>query len=160
MQKNAAMLTIARRHKVPSKKKDTLPRPLGPDFQYSVPGTGTLPIKEINVSITLTEIGADELPDFKTSGKQFAFFDLDCLRFPLVVRNVRPGDRFSPLGVNGTQKVKKYFINHKIPGPQRRICPVVLSKGKIIWLAGHRIDNSVKVGPQTRKVLRAELLLA
>jgi len=37
---------------------------------------------------------------------------------------------------------------------------LVLSRGKIIWIAGHRIDNSVKVGPHTRRVLKAELLLA
>ena len=72
---------------------------------------GTLLIKEANASITLCEIAADDLPDFKETGTHIAFFDLDRLMFPLVVRNLRPGDRFSPLGVNGTQKVKKYLIN-------------------------------------------------
>jgi hypothetical protein len=35
-----------------------------------------------------------------------------------------------------------------------------LSRDKIIWITGHRIDNHVKIGPQTRRVLMAELLLA
>jgi tRNA(Ile)-lysidine synthase len=82
------------------------------------------------------------------------------LRFPLVVRNFRPGDRFSPLGLDGTQKLKKYFSDHKIPARQRKKCPLLLSEDKIIWVAGHRIDNSVKLGPKTRRVLMAELLLA
>jgi tRNA(Ile)-lysidine synthase len=100
------------------------------------------------------------LPDFNDSPKEVAFFDMDSLQFPLVVRNTRPGDRFSPLGLDGTQKVKKYFIDNKIPGPQRRICPLLLSGGKIIWIVGHRIDNCVKVVSATRRILRAELLLA
>ena len=78
----------------------------------------------------------------------------------LLMPGSKTADRFSPLGVNGTQKVKKYFIDNKIPGPQRRICPLLLSGDKIIWIAGHRIDNCVKVVSATRRILKAELLLA
>jgi tRNA(Ile)-lysidine synthase len=117
-------------------------------------------IKEAEVSINLCEIDVQDLPEIKETEANVAFFDLDRLKFPLLVRNLRPGDRFSPLGVNGTQKVKKYFINHKIPAAHRRICPLLLSDGNIIWIAGHRIDNAVKVSRQTRRVLKAELLLA
>jgi len=130
------------------------------DYRYSILAEGTTRIKEANVAIRLVEVRTDEVPDFKTAGPTRAFFDRDCLRFPLVVRNFRPGDRFSPLGVHGTQKLKKYFINKKTPARQRKECPLLLSENKIIWVAGHRIDNSVKLGPQTRRVLMAELLLA
>ena len=130
------------------------------DYRYTMTGEGTVLIKEADLAVKLVEIGIDEVPDFKESGKSRAFFDRDCVRFPLVVRNFRPGDRFSPLGVKGTQKLKKYFSNHKIPVGQRKKCPVLLSENNIIWVAGHRIDNSVKLGPGTRRVLMAELLLA
>jgi hypothetical protein len=39
-------------------------------------------------------------------------------------------------------------------------CPIVLSRNKIIWVVGHRLDNAVKIDRQTRRVLKAELLLA
>jgi tRNA(Ile)-lysidine synthase len=130
------------------------------DYQYTIFGAGILPLTNVKLSISFEEIGIADLPDFKFTASHLAFFDMDCIRFPLIVRNIRPGDRFSPLGVPGTQKIKKYFIDKKIPAAQRKKCPLVLSKGRIIWIAGHRIDNSVKVGPQTRRVLRAELLLA
>jgi len=129
------------------------------DYHYTIAGQGTTLIKEANTAIKVVEIGTDEVPDFKASGKSRAFFDRDCLRFPMVVRNFRPGDRFSPLGVAGTQKLKKYFSNNKTPMGQRKKCPLLLSENKIIWVAGHRIDNSVKLGPSTRRVLMAELLL-
>jgi tRNA(Ile)-lysidine synthase len=130
------------------------------DYQYTVSGVGILPLTNVKLSISFEEIGVADLPDFKATASHLAFFDMDLIHFPLIVRNVRLGDRFSPLGVSGTQKIKKYFIDKKIPAAQRKKCPLVLSKGRIIWIAGHRIDNSVKVGPQTRRVLRAELLLA
>jgi tRNA(Ile)-lysidine synthase len=85
---------------------------------------------------------------------------MDRLEFPLTVRNMRAGDRFSPLGVDGTQKVKKFFVDHKIYGHQRRMCPLLICRGTIVWIAGYRIDNSVKIVPETRRVLKAELLLA
>jgi tRNA(Ile)-lysidine synthase len=160
VERNTVALTIVKRNKVGKQKDCRILQTRSTDYQYTIAAGGTLFIKEADVSITLCEIDADDLPDFKETGAHKAFFDLDRLLFPLLVRNLRPGDRFSPLGVNGTQKVKKYFINHKIPGAQRRKCPLLLSGGNIIWIAGHRIDNAVKVNPQTRRVLKAELLLA
>ena len=103
---------------------------------------------------------AADLPDYSRTGHQTGFFDMKRLSFPLVIRNFRPGDRFTPLGMRGTQKVKTFFINQKVPKDQRSKCPLLLSQGKIIWVAGYRIDESVKVTPATEKVLRVELLLA
>jgi tRNA(Ile)-lysidine synthase len=160
VERNTAELTIVKRNKFGKRQDYRMLQTISTDYQYTISAAGTLFIKEADVSITLCEIDADDLPDFKKTGAHIAFFDLDRLLFPLLVRNLRPGDRFSPLGVNGAQKVKKYFSNHKIPAAQRRKCPLLLSGGKIIWIAGHRIDNSVKVRPQTGRVLMAELLLA
>ena len=92
--------------------------------------------------------------------KRAAYFDMEKIHFPLVIRNFRSGDRFSPLGVIGRQKLKKFFIDHKVSRSQRAKCPIVLSRNKIIWVAGQRMDNAVKIGPQTRRILKAELLLA
>ena len=129
-------------------------------YQYALSPPTTLYIKEAEASIVLCEIDIEELPNFANSDTTAAFFDLDRLILPLTVRNFRPGDRFSPLGLKGTQKVKKFFANLKIPTVKRQKCPLLLSEGRIVWIAGHRIDNAVKVTPQTRRVLKAELLLA
>ena len=101
-----------------------------------------------------------QLPDLDLAGNRIAFFDMDRIRFPFVIRNFRPGDRFSPLGLDGSQKLKKFFIDHKISRLDRAKCPIVLSQHRIIWVVGHRLDNSAKLSPQTRRILKAELLLA
>ena len=158
--KNAAELTIAKYEKKRCIRNDRSAGPVVIKYQYTIPAPGASFIKEAGATIALVEIGTDELPDFKYVGSNLAFLDLDRLHFPLIVRNIRPGDRFSPLGVTGTQKVKKYFINNKIPERQRQICPLLLSGDEIVWIAGHRIDNRVKIVPATRRILKAELLLA
>jgi tRNA(Ile)-lysidine synthase len=86
------------------------------------------------------------------------FVDLATIRFPLIVRNFAPGDRFRPLGMSGTQKVKDFFMNEKVPIRVRKQCPIVLSEGAIIWIGGYRLSDLVKMTSQTRKVLKIELL--
>jgi len=117
-------------------------------------------IKEINAHLKFAKAQMQDILDVKQTNQQSAFFDYDSLNFPLVLRNFMPGDRFTPMGMSGTQKVKKYFIDHKIPKNMRADIPVLLSNGKIIWVVGHRIDETVKVTSTTRNVLKAELFLA
>jgi tRNA(Ile)-lysidine synthase len=62
--------------------------------------------------------------------------------------------------MTGTQKIKKYFIDNKVPRAERIRCPLLLSAGKIIWVAGHRIADSVKVLPTTQRALKVEQVLA
>ncbi len=160
VKKDTAALTIAKRISAEKRQEDRKLQTCSADYQYRIPAVGTTYIKEAHASINICEIDAGDVPDIGKTEAHIAYFDQDRLLFPLLVRNQRPGDRFSPLGLRGTQKVKRYFINYKITPAQRKKCPLLLSDGNIIWIAGHRIDNAVKVSPQTRRVLKAELLLA
>jgi tRNA(Ile)-lysidine synthase len=129
-------------------------------YAYQLPGAGEILIKEAGLQIRFDEIPIEHVLDGYQTERQIAFMDRDKVSFPLVIRNFRPGDRFSPLGIRGRQKLKKYFIDHKISRTERMKCPIVLSRNKIIWVAGHRLDNAVKIDSQTRRLLKAELLLA
>ena len=130
------------------------------DYEYPLSGPGKIFVEEAEMHISFIEIPKAQLLDLQQSGHRVAFFDMDKLRFPLVIRNFRPGDRFWPLGSSGNQKLKKFFIDHKVSPIERAKCPIVLSCNKIIWVAGHRLDNLVRIGPQTQRILKAELVLA
>jgi tRNA(Ile)-lysidine synthase len=160
IQRNHRVLSISKAQDNLRSRGNDLFNRICPSYEYVLDAPGLVRIQEIGATIKLVEIGIDEIPDFRQTGQQLAFFDINKVGFPLIVRNFRPGDRFSPLGMTGTQKLKKFFINNKISRELRTRCPLVVSNHKIIWVAGHRIANSVKVSTETRTVLRAEFLLA
>lgn len=85
--------------------------------------------------------------------------DLDKVSVPLIVRSRNPGDRFCPLGFNGSKKLKKFFIDSKIPRVERDRYPVlVTSDGQVIWIAGMRADRRWAATPETRRALRLKLI--
>jgi len=129
-------------------------------FEYQVEKPDSVFIREIGATVRFTEMSMEKVFDYRYTGQHTSFFDKDSLSFPMVIRNFRPGDAFKPLGAGGTQKLKKFFIDKKVPRGERMKCPILLSRGKIIWVVGYRIDESVKVMPSTRNVLKVELLLA
>jgi tRNA(Ile)-lysidine synthase len=133
-----------------------------PDYEYRLSKTGEILIKEAALKIRFSEITQEHTPDWRPSGQgaRTVYFDMDKIRFPLIIRNFRPGDRFSPLGMVGRQKLNKFFIDHKVSRAERKKCPILLSRNEIIWVVGHRLDNAVKIDPQTRRILKAELSLA
>ena len=136
------------------------PRTLSGDYEYSLTECGVLMIRETGDGIRLSEVPRDAVADPKAADARTAFLDRDAVPFPVIIRNRRPGDRFYPLGAGGSQKLKKFFGDHKVPVAERRRCPLLLSNGRIIWVAGHRIDHQARINPLTRRVLKAEVLVA
>lgn len=127
------------------------------DFNYWIPGAGRFSIPESGVTMTfsLTASGPEE-PVHET-GQKTAFFDMEQLCFPLLVRNFRPGDRLAPLGLKGTQKVKKVFIDRKIPREDRPRYPLLLCDDQILWIVGLRQSEFAKIGSQTRHWLKVDM---
>ncbi len=125
---------------------------INPPFEAELIFPGRTLIEEIGKEVVMRETDVDE---FRRTGGSFdtAFMDLEKLRFPLRMRNFRPGDRFCPLGVNGSQKLKDFFIDHKIPRFERPKIPLLISGEMIAWVVGYRIDERVKVTEKTNKVL-------
>ena len=79
---------------------------------------------------------------------------------PLLVRNIRTGDRFCPLGLRGSKKVSDYLVDRKVSRPLRNELPVVTDRRGIIWLAGYEIDERVKIDNRTTERLKLEIRYA
>ncbi|MBU0994666.1 MAG: tRNA lysidine(34) synthetase TilS [Proteobacteria bacterium] len=119
-------------------------------------------IRERDTYLTFLKTDMENRQDlsYVETQSHVAFVDFDTLTFPLRIRNIKAGDRFSPLGMTGSQKLKKFFINHKISARDRKKGFILESDNRIIWVVGHRIDNAVRLSPNTQKVLKIELALA
>ena len=129
------------------------------DWQLILDGPGAYSVPHAGLSVTCTvednaahfEYGQDALE---------AFLDLDCAPFPLVLRPWQPGDRFFPLGADGTQKVKKFLTDHKIYAQDRKNIYVLSSSKGIVWIVGHRVAETAKIQSKTNRILRCKVLLA
>jgi len=76
----------------------------------------------------------------------------------IIVRSRGEGDNFIPLGMKGTKKLQDFFVDEKIPQALRGTIPVIESNGRIVWLAGWRLDERAKITKTTKKIVRLELL--
>ena len=62
-----------------------------------------------------------------------------------VVRNRRPGDRFQPLGMRNSKKLKDFLIDRKIAAGVRDRLPLLVWNGEIVWVAGVEVSERFKV---------------
>jgi tRNA(Ile)-lysidine synthase len=126
------------------------------DFLYEINGVGRYFLPETGQSVSL-EIMEGLGPSLHETSHSVSYFDYGRIFFPLVVRNFRPGDRFYPDGMDGSQKVKDYFINKKIPQPLRSKIPLIEQGSQIIGIPGWRVDERFKVTEKTEQILRVSL---
>jgi tRNA(Ile)-lysidine synthase len=82
--------------------------------------------------------------------------DSSRVRLPLVVRSIRPGDRFRPLGLAGTKKVSDYLTDRKIAAVYRDEIPVVCDSLGIVWLVGFEIADRTAIDRKTNEVIEIE----
>jgi tRNA(Ile)-lysidine synthase len=85
-----------------------------------------------------------------------AFLDWDELKPPFILRNPRAGDRFSPLGMEGTRSLKDFLTDLKIPRYEKERALVLTSSGRIVWVLGFRIGDEFKVRKTTENILKIE----
>jgi len=111
-----------------------IPATLEVPGSVAIPGAGV--VIEARV-VARDEVAFDPSPD--------AEYIRPDAKTPLEVRAPRPGDRFRPLGAPGARKLKDFFIDEKLPRARRKLCPVILSGGEGVWVAGHRLDERFRL---------------
>ncbi|MFO7978207.1 MAG: tRNA lysidine(34) synthetase TilS [Bacteroidales bacterium] len=86
-----------------------------------------------------------------------ALLDHQKLRFPLVLRPWRPGDRLIPLGMKGHKKVSDLLIDNKLPLTQKQKVLVLACGQDIVWVAGIKVDNRYKITKNTKTVFSVSM---
>jgi tRNA(Ile)-lysidine synthase len=126
-------------------------------FDVELISPGHTFIREVGKEVVIEETDRDKFKNYR-GPLNTALMDYGSLQFPLKMRNFRPGDRFYPLGAKGTQKLKNFFIDHKIPKFERPKVLLLVSGEMIAWIVGYRIDERVKITEKTRKVLAVKVV--
>ena len=111
------------------------------------------------VRLSLTDSFPDKAEILRDSPR-ILYISADGLRFPLLCRPFRPGDRFRPYGMRGRKKVSDYLTDRKVPYAVRSLVPVLLACGNgsdIFCLAGLGISEDYKIDASTRRALKIEV---
>jgi tRNA(Ile)-lysidine synthase len=133
----------------------TSPDASGGSFAFEAAVPGTVRIAGLGLSLRFREL--KRLPASLATDRR-AYMDMDRISFPIVVRNLKPGDRIQPMGMKGTRKLKSVFIDEKIPREIRGKIPVVADALSVLWVPGVRLSERVRVGEGTKRVLSAEII--
>jgi len=112
--------------------------------------------KESRTSVNEMEFDIVELDaleyDAYTLKSNEVSVDLDKIDGNLSARYRKDGDKFQPMGMKGRKKLKKFFIDLKIPVERRDHIPLVCDESGIIWVVGHRLSERVKVDDTSRRI--------
>lgn len=72
---------------------------------------------------------------------------------PLILRTRRPGDYIELAG--GCKKIKKLFIDSRLPRAQRDSYPLLACGPEVIWVPGYRRSKRCRADGETRFLIRA-----
>ncbi len=122
------------------------------ELWHDIPGPGTYLVAELDRRLEI------ELTDDNVLDEHTMRVDADSVDFPLRLRSVLPGDRFTPLGAPGRKKVARFLSDRKVPQHIRAQHPVLESDQGIVCVLGLQIDERCRSAETTsrRLVIRWE----
>lgn len=82
------------------------------------------------------------------------YVDRALLRYPLLIRKWREGDRFQPFGMKGNKKISKFLKDEKLSLAAKEKLWLLCSEDRIVWVIGMRADERFKVTPATEEILK------
>ena len=119
-----------------------------------VPGTTEIGFRGLCFN---TKLVSKKDIDFYSTNSNKAYLDYDKTGSYIKMRVFRPGDRFVPLGMKGTKKLKSFFIDEKVPRNQRKSIPLLTSiNDDIIWVYEKRIGENYRVTDKSTRIMVIE----
>ncbi|MDQ0209222.1 tRNA lysidine(34) synthetase TilS [Alkalicoccobacillus murimartini] len=117
-----------------------------PPLMLDIPGKVVLHLGEVSANWVEQETKQNHDPHIQLDG--------DELKLPLTVRASCSGDRIAALGMAGTKKLNRLFIDRKVPRSLRSEWPVVVdSHEQIIWVPLLQRSRLAKVTSSTKNIV-------
>ena len=84
-----------------------------------------------------------KISKFPSDKELKAYIETDKVDF--VLRHRKDGDKIQPLGMSGTQKLKKYLNEKKIPSHEKDDLVFLCKNNEVMWTAGIGLSENIKV---------------
>jgi tRNA(Ile)-lysidine synthase len=123
-------------------------------FRKALPVPGHAILEELNLQINSAIWDKSEGYSFSP---RCIYIDRDKIRGSLFLRQRREGDRFRPLGMKGSKKLKDYLIDKKIPRRERDGIPLLVDEENIIWVVGLQMNHDYRITSGTRNVVKISI---
>jgi tRNA(Ile)-lysidine synthase len=108
-----------------------------------------------STSMEIAKVGNEEI--YSNSDPNVAYLDAEALSKDIMIRACHPGDRFRPLGMDGTIKLSDYFTNEKVPQLARELWPILVEGDEIVWIVGMRTSHLYRVREDSKVVIKFHL---
>jgi tRNA(Ile)-lysidine synthase len=118
---------------------------------------GSEDVSELPPAPELPSLSFADRPAEVGRAESRVYLDASTIGATLTVRTWQPGDRFRPLGMSGEKKLQDYFGDAKVPRELRGQLPLVFNADHLVWVAGLRIDDRVRLTPTTQAVVALQL---
>ena len=109
-------------------------------------------IKIARKTFSIFEVTSSDVKIGKS--KNIEYISADGLSSDFIVRTWTEGDKFFPIGMQGSKKISDYLNDIKINSFEKKEQLVLENNGSIVWVIGKRLDDRFKLTPNTKKVLK------
>jgi tRNA(Ile)-lysidine synthase len=128
------------------------------DVQFSVPGQVVLPTGTLSAEVFEEATRAETERLIVVCGPYHALVDTETVKEGLTAGPRRKGDRFRPLGMNGTKKLQDLFVDRSVPQSERDRKVIVRNANHIVWIPGEGLDHRAAVRPSTTRLAHLSFL--
>lgn len=112
-------------------------------------------IEELGLKVSIRSIDSDKKMNFK-SNDNIKYFNGTNIKY-MTLRFRKNGDRFFPLGMKGSKKLKDIFIDLKIPREERDFVPLLCFDEDISWIIGYKISDKFKIHEGVKKIIEVSV---
>ena len=86
--------------------------------------------------------------------KNEEFISADTVSGTFTIRTWKNGDRFFPIGLQGSKKISDYLNDIKTDSFEKKEQLVLVNNERIVWVIGKRLDERFKITSNTKKVVK------
>jgi tRNA(Ile)-lysidine synthase len=119
------------------------------EFKLAV---GVNRIEELGLTVTVAEQPFED--GCHDSGEYVKCFDASKVSGDISLRFRKPGDKFNPMGMDGSKKLKDIFIDMKVPQAVRDKTPLICFGDHIAWIVGYKTSNRTKTDKSTKNMIK------